>query len=507
MPFAAAVLIILFLLITMFNQESANEFFSAVKLWLETNMSWFYILIVNVSFFVAAWLFLGRFGSIRLGGECAKPEYSRFSWFSMLFSAAVGIGLLFYSVAEPIFHFQSNPFLSVEGVKAESQEAADLAIRITFLHWGFHGWAIYALIGLCLAYFTYSKGLPLAIRSSLYPIFRHGINGWIGHTVDLLAAFGTVFGIATTLGLGVSQMNAGLNYLFGVDISTTNQIIITSFITIIATGSTVVGIDKGMKLLSEWNIRLTIVLLGFFILAGPTVYLVGLYVRNLGSYLANVVPMGLWVDPAPGDSWQGHWTLFYWGWWISWGPFVGMFIARISRGRTIKEFLVGAILAPSILAFLWLSIFGGVALDLELSQPGILKELVNADLTIALYRTIELLGVDSTTWFVALLATVLVVTWFVTSADSGIYVVCNIVTMGANVPTKKQRVFWGVSLGLVVVTLLLTGGLDALKNISIILAFPFSLVFLLMIFGLVSSLFESSRDDISSHDGRVKTTT
>ena len=488
-----------FVLFTILNSSVANEAYSTAKAWIESDLKWLYILIVCAIFFFSVWLMFSQFGKVKLGGEDQSPEFSRFAWFAMLFSAGVGIGLLFWSIAEPIYHFQGNPFLDMHNIQPGTVEASQVALRITMFHWGLHGWAIYAFTGLCLAYFSYRRGLPLTIRSALYPIFGDRIFGPIGHTVDLLAVFGTVFGVATTLGLGVVQMNSGLNYLFGLPISTTNQVLIIAAVSAISTVSTVIGVNKGMKVLSEWNIKLTVVLLGFFLLAGPTVYILGLYVTSIGDYLTHIISMGFWVDPDASRNWQGNWTIFYWGWWIAWAPFVGMFIARISRGRTIREFLVGAMVVPTSIGFLWLCIFGGTALHMEIFGSGGLVDVVNKDLTAALYQTIELLNVDWATRSVAALATLLIITWFVTSADSGTLVICTLLSMGDIHPPRRFRIFWGAGIGVVTAAILLAGGLTALQNISIIVALPFSIVLILMAWGLSVSLYKNeSRAQLST---------
>lgn len=309
---------------------------------------------------VCLYLMCSRFGNIRLGNDDSRPEFSNFSWFATLFSAGVGIGLLFFSIAEPLFYFDNttawkypnNPFADQAGATQLDDQCAVDAMRVTYYHWGFHAWAVYVMVGLCLAYFGFRKKLPLTLRSALYPVLGEKIYGPIGHAVDLLAVFGTVFGVATSLGLGVNQMAAGLNVLFGVNAGITTQIILIALISVAATFSAVSGVGNGIRIISEWNIYLSIVLVAFFLFAGPTEWLMGFFVTTIGDYLWNAVPMGFWVAGEAGDkAWQGGWTIFYWGWWISWAPFVGMFIARISRGRTIREFMVGVMFVPTTIAF------------------------------------------------------------------------------------------------------------------------------------------------------------
>ena len=427
----------------------------------------------------------------------------------MLFSAGVGIGLLFFSIAEPLFYFDNteawkypnNPFADQAGVTALNDQRAIHAMRVTYFHWGFHAWAVYVMVGLCLAYFAFRKKLPLTLRSALYPVFGERIYGPIGHAVDLLAVFGTVFGVATSLGLGVSQMAAGLNVLFGIDPGTMTQIILIAIISVVATMSAVSGVGNGIRIISEWNIYLSIVLVAFFLFAGPTEWLMGFFVTTIGDYLWNAVPMGFWVAGEAGDkAWQGGWTIFYWGWWISWAPFVGMFIARISRGRTIREFMVGVMFVPTTIAFFWLCIFGGNALYMEIQAAasgggtaGLLDMVRNWNLPSALFGTIErLTDINWLSWAMSALATLLLATWFITSSDSGTLVITTMLSMGDDNPPQKFRIIWGMGEGLVAAVLLLAGGLKALQTASIAAALPVSVIMLMMTYGLCKSLKEDS---------------
>ncbi|RVU32957.1 BCCT family transporter [Neptunomonas marina] len=481
-------MVVAFLVFTIINVDFAGGIYADIKNWIQTTLNWYYVSLVCGFFFLCTWLTFGRLGNLRLGADEEKPEFSFFSWFAMLFGAGMGIAMLFWSIAEPIYHFQGNPFITMAGVEAKSAEAAQVAMRISFFHWGFHGWAIYAVAGLAMAYFAFRKGLPLTIRSALYPLLGDRIYGPTGHAVDLLGVFATIFGVATSLGLGVAQMNAGLNYLFGLEISVINQVVLILVISVAATFSAVSGVAKGIRILSELNIKLTTVLFAFFLFAGPTVYLLGFYVTSVGDYLWNMIPMGFWTDPNPESQWQGWWTVFYWGWYISWAPFVGMFIARISRGRTVREFLLGVILVPCLVSFLWLSLFGGTALHMELYGNGGIVDAVNNDLTTALYVTLEALNVEWATWAMAALATLMILTWFVTSADSGTLVICTLLSMGNENPPARFRIVWGVGVGAVAAVLLLAGGLKALQAASIAAALPFSIVMIMMIVGLLSSM-------------------
>jgi len=488
MGVASKAMVLAFVLFTIMNVDFANGIYSDVKSWIQATLSWYYVTVVSLVLFFSIWLAFSRFGHLRLGKDDEKPEFGFMTWFSMLFSCAIGTGILFWSIAEPIFHFQGNPFMEMAGIAEGTSEAAQMAMRITLFHWGLHGWAIYILVGLMLAYFAYRRGLPLTVRSALYPILGNRIYGPIGHAVDLLAIFSTLFGTATTLGLGVSQMNAGLNYLFDIEISTTTQVILIAVISVIGTLSAVSGVEKGIKFLSIWNIRISAILILFFLLAGPTVFLLGLFTTSVGDYLWNLIPMGFWTDPNPESQWQGWWTIFYWGWWLSWGPLVGMFIARISRGRTIRQFLLTALTIPPLGGFLWIVIFGGTALHIELYGAGGIVDAVNSNMTLALYQTIEAIGVEALTWPMAALATFMIITWFVTSADSGTLVICTILSVGNKNPPQRFRIIWGLGLGAVAAVLLMAGGLKALQTASIAAALPFSVVLLFMCAALVKGL-------------------
>jgi choline/glycine/proline betaine transport protein len=332
MGIASKGMVLAFVVFTALNVEFANSIYSAIRGWIESALNWYYMSALVIMLFACFYLMFSRFGTVKLGDDDSKPEFSNFSWFAMLFSAGVGIGLLFFSIAEPMFYFDNtqpwgypnNPFADHAQITEMNEDRAVLAMRVTYFHWGFHGWSVYVMIGLCLAYFGYRKKLPLTLRSSLYPIIGDRIYGPIGHAVDLLAVFGTVFGVATSLGLGVSQMSTGLNHLFGIDPGTTTQVILIAIISVVATFSAVSGVGNGIRIISEWNIWLSIVLVAFFLFGGPTKWLMGFFVTTVGDYLWNVIPMGFQTFNGEGDAaWQGGWTIFYWGWWISWAPFVG----------------------------------------------------------------------------------------------------------------------------------------------------------------------------------------
>ena len=479
--FTASGLIVLFSFLGgVFSSESAVVF-ARLQNWLVVNVGWYYILVVAIFFAFIVYLALSRFANIKLGPDDSKPDYSYQSWIAMLFSAGVGIGLLFFGVAEPVTHFAQPP-----SGEALTVGAAKNAMLFTYFHWGFQAWATYIIVGLSLAYFAFRQGLPLTIRSSLYPLIGEKIYGPIGSAVDVFAVLGTMFGVATSLGIGVTQVNAGLNYLFGVAISPEVQVLLIAAITVMATLSVITGLNGGIRRLSELNMVLAIFLLLFVLLSGPTAALLGAFVQNVGNYLGNFVPLTFNVYAYEPNEWIGDWTLFYWGWWISWSPFVGMFIARISRGRTIREFILGVLFVPAGFTFLWLSIFGNSALFLELSETGgEITSAVLSDMPTALYVFLEHLPFAPV---ICLLATLLIVTFFVTSSDSGSLVI-DIITSGGNEnPPVWQRIFWAISEGVVASVLLLAGGLGALQTAAISSALPFSIVMIFICVGLYRAL-------------------
>ena len=489
MAVGSGLLILAFVLFTILVPELANQVYSSIKSFIATDLAWYYVGFMSCTLFLAVWLIFSRYGDIRLGKDTDRPEFSNFSWFSMLFGAGIGIGILFWSIAEPIYHFQSNPLISEN--QQQTVEAAQVAMRIAIFHWGLHGWGLFALAGLILAYFAYRKGLPLSIRSSLYPIFGDRIYGPIGHIADMLAVFGTVFGIATSLGLGAQQINAGLNYLLGMEVSTSTQIVLIVIISIISTASVMTGLHKGIRLLSELNMRLTMLILGLFLVIGPTAYVLGALVTNLGDYLVHAVELGFWVDPDPEGQWQGWWTIFYWGWWIAWAPFCGIFIARISKGRTIRQFVLGVLITPTLLAAIWITIFGNTAMFLELFGDGGVVAAVNKDTTTALFATIELMtSNDLVVTLLSSICTIMLVTYFVTSSDSATLVICTLISMGDEHPLARYRVFWGAAIGAAAAVLLLAGGLKALQTASVVAALPFSFILIMAIYGLFKSLSE-----------------
>ena len=485
--FSSAFLIALFVVLGAAFTESASALFETVQSGIVTYAGWFYILSVAVFLVFVIGLALSRYGGIKLGPDDSEPDYSYASWIAMLFSAGMGIGIMFYSVAEPILHYANPPVGS-----GESVDAAREAMQITFFHWGLHAWAIYIVVGLSLAYFAYRHGLPLTIRSSLYPIIGDRIYGPIGHAVDVLAVLGTMFGVATSLGLGVMQINAGLGHVFGVPTGINTQLVLIAGITVLAAISVFLGLDVGIRRLSELNLGLGLLLVLFVAAVGPTIFLIDSFVQNLGGYVQNVATMTFETYAYQENGWMSSWTLFYWAWWIAWSPFVGMFIARISRGRTIREFIVGVLCVPTLVTFIWLTVFGQTALHLELFEATGIVGAVEQDIDTALFVTLAEFPLAT---FTSVIATIIVMTFFVTSSDSGSLVIDIITSGGDTDPPAKQRVFWAVAEGAVASVLLVAGGLSALQTASLTTALPFAAVLLVMCYGLWRGLRADRLDD------------
>jgi choline/glycine/proline betaine transport protein len=475
--FPAIVVIAVFLFFGAVFTEGTGQVFDVIQDGIVSNFGWFYILSVAFFLIFVIYLLFSRFGKIRLGPDDSEPEYSYLSWFAMLFSAGMGIGLVFFSVAEPIFHYIAPPM-----AEAETQAAAVEAMRITFFHWGVHAWSIYIVVGLSLAYFSFRKGLPLSIRSAFYPVLGERIHGPIGHLIDVLAIFGTVFGVATSLGLGVMQVNAGLDYLLDIGISDPIQIGLITGITLVATVSVVAGLDKGIRRLSNFNMILAVSLVLFVFVFGPTVFLLSSWLENTGNYVQNLVSTTFWMDSWGDGEWQADWTLFYWGWWIAWSPFVGMFIARISRGRTIREFVGGVLLVPAAFTTFWLTVFGNAALEVEVMGGGGIAALETEQMLFALLQGLPLSVVTS------IVAMTVIAAFFVTSSDSGSLVIDMLASGGNPDPPKIQRVFWALLEGAVAIVLLMAGGLAALQTAAIATGLPFAAVLVVMCFSLHKAL-------------------
>lgn len=472
-----------FVIGTLMVPDQATALFSAMRNWVTGNFSWFFILAGNIFVLFCLLLIITPLGKIRLGGEDARPDYGYAGWFAMLFAAGMGIGLMFYGVSEPLSHFGSSiaegagspeSWAPLAGAEGNAEAAARLGMAATIYHWGLHPWAMYAVVALALGLFSYNKGLPLSIRSAFYPIFGEGVWGWTGHIIDTVAVFATLFGLATSLGFGAEQANAGLNYLFGIPVGDGTKIFLIVGITGVATLSVLAGLDSGVKRASEINMVLAFVLLVFVLFVGPTGDIISGFFGSLGAYVTELPALSQPFARSDANFSQG-WTAFYWAWWISWSPFVGMFIARVSRGRTVREFLICVMLIPSMVCVLWMSVFGGTAI-LQVVNDGFTGA-QEAALPTQLFEMLSQLPLASIT---SLIGIVLVVVFFVTSSDSGSLVIDTITSGGKTDGPLPQRVFWCVFEGLVAIALLLGGGLAALQAMAVTTGFPFAMLLLLM---------------------------
>lgn len=487
---SSAGLAIFFVILTLLNLGRMIAVFDVVLGVITEYAGWFFVLVVNVYLALVLFFLFSRHGKLRLGGEDAKPQFTRWGWLSMLFSAGMGIGLMFWSVAEPIRHYANPPWGSPETV-----ESARLAMGITFFHWGFHAWGLYGLMALALAYFHYNRGLPLTVRAAFYPLIGDRYKGRSGDLIDILAALATLFGLATSLGLGAQQVNAGFAHLFHIPQSTAVQVILIAIITAMATTSVVLGLDKGIKRLSQVNVIIAALLLLFVLVAGPTRYLFDALVQNVGIYLRYLPRLSFWTETYQQSHWQDGWTIFYWAWWIAWSPFVGIFVARVSRGRTVREFVAAILLVPTLATCVWLTVFGNAALHVELFGPGGLVAAVREDIAVALFRLFEFYPLTAAT---SSLAICIVVTFFVTSSDSASLVV-DIITAGGHLnPPVIQRIFWAVMEGLLAAVLLIGGGLLALRTAVVTTGLPFAVVLLLLGASLVRGMARDERRKESS---------
>lgn len=473
-----------FVIVTLVFRESAGAVLGGLRVWLTTTFDWVFMAAANIFVLFCLLLVLSPLGGVRIGGAAARPDYSYATWFAMLFAAGMGIGLMFFGVLEPMYHFNhpplgtAPPVVDGELVPGAVEAARSMGMAATIYHWGLHPWAIYAVVSLSLALATYNLGLPLSIRSAFYPIFGERIRGWTGHVIDTLAVFATLFGLATSLGFGASQALAGLNYLYGVPNTVNMTVLLIVLITAVALGSVVSGLDKGVRRLSELNMVLAIGLMLAVIVLGPTLAILsGIFISSV-DYLRNLPALSNWIGREDTDFVHG-WTTFYWAWWISWSPFVGMFIARISRGRTVREFVVCVLIIPTVVSVIWMSAFGGAAIEQFLADgyTGVQEAVVAYVPEMSLFRMLEPLPLAG---ILAPLGIVLVVLFFVTSSDSGSLVIDTITAGGKLDAPMAQRVFWAIFEGLVAIVLLLGGGLAALQAGAIATGFPFALLLLLM---------------------------
>lgn len=495
----SAAAVVIFTIVTLMFPGQLEPAFSGLRDALTGNLDWFFMLAGNVFVLLCLGLIVSPLGSVRLGGPDATPDFNLTGWFAMLFAAGMGIGLMFYGVSEPLGHFEAamggtvtegglrTDWAPLGGAEGNAEEARRLGMAATIFHWGLHPWAIYAVVALALALFAYNKGLPLTLRSVFYPIFGERIWGWPGHVIDILAVLATTFGLATSLGLGAEQATAGLAFLFGLGDGNVTKVVLIVAITLVAAVSVVVGVEKGVKRLSELNMGLAVLLLIFVIVVGPTMAILTGFFANLGAYATELLPLS---NPfgRDDDNFRQGWTAFYWAWWISWSPFVGMFIARVSRGRTVRQFLTAVLIVPSLISVLWMTALGGTAIDITLGgYTGIL----DAPLELELFQMLNQLPLAAITSFVGI---VLVVVFFITSSDSGSLVIDTIAAGGKINAPVPQRIFWVGIEGAVAIALLLGGGLIALQAMAVSTGLPFTVVLLGACYALVKGLIAERRE-------------
>ncbi|MDM7947210.1 MAG: BCCT family transporter [Oceanibaculum nanhaiense] len=488
--------IVAFVFLALALPGPAADFFGWLRPAITSTFDWFFLLSANIFVLVCLGIVVSPLGRVRIGGTEATPDYSYATWFSMLFAAGMGIGLMFFGVSEPISHFTSSfaegagsadSWAPLAGAAGDAVEAQRLGMAATIFHWGLHPWAIYAIVALALALFSFNKGLPLSMRSIFYPIFGERVWGWTGHIIDTLAVFATLFGLATSLGIGAQQANAGLEFLFGIPDGDTSKVLLIVGITGIALLSVLAGLDKGVRRLSEANMILAALLLLFVLFVGPTAVILSDFFGNLGAYAEYLPALSNPFGREDANFSQG-WTSFYWAWWISWSPFVGMFIARVSRGRTVREFIICVLIIPSLVSVLWMTAFGGTAVHLIVDQN--YQAVADAALELKLFVMLEALPLTAIASFIGI---VLVIVFFVTSSDSGSLVIDTITAGGKTDAPVPQRVFWCTFEGLVAIALLLGGGLTALQAAAVSTGLPFTLVLLLGCYALIKGLMSEPR--------------
>ena len=477
--YPSLIFILAFVLLSILGGEPVRVFFDKTAYLVTESTGWLFILGVNLFVVICLYIAFSKYGKHRLGGKHAKPEFTVFSWFAMLFSAGMGIGLLYFSVSEPITHF-ANPPIPVDSVKDRAIQALDF----TFLHYGLHAWAIYCIVGLSLAYYGFSKKLPFSLRSIFFPVLGRKIFGKTGDIIDVIAVVATLFGLATSLGFGARQIATGLNYLFGVDPGQGTQISIIVIITLIATISVVTGLKKGVKFLSRLNLFIALIFLVSMLFLSDALSIIRIFVESTGQYFARFIELGTFSSAYVDSSWQNDWTVFYWAWWIAWSPFVGMFIARVSKGRTVREFVLGVLLVPTLMTFFWISVFGGSALSLEMENPGLLSEIILNDSSTSLFVFLQEFPLPALTSFLGIF---MVAVFFVTSSDSGSLVIDSITAGGKLDAPVGQRILWALTEGAVAIALLLGGGLKAMQTASVSTGILFLFVIFVMVYSLLKS--------------------
>lgn len=480
--FTSAGVATLFVALAVPFDQTVAQSFGVLTGWVARNLGWFYILSVTSLLVFLLGLAVSRFGNIRLGADDSRPDYSNLTWFTMLFAAGIGTILMFWGVAEPVSHFTHPPF---EGVQPGSERAASDAMTVALYHFGLHTWTIFAMPGLAIGYFAYRHNLPMRISSLFYPILGERAFGPWGWTVDVIAVLGTLFGVATSLGLGTLQLNSGLNYLFGTPATGLVQVVLITVITSIAATSVALGLDKGVRRLSQLNIVLAMALLAFVLAVGPTVFIAEGMVQSIGDYLDALPWLSFWTQTFKDTDWQRQWTLFYWAWTISWAPYVGIFIARISRGRTIREFVAGVLFAPTAFTLVWFGIFGLSAIQVEMNGTIALAEQVRQDPSVAIFAFLEAFPLTDVA---SALSVVIIVIFFTTSSDSASLVIDMLTRRDDQPSLVRQRIFWAAAQGVIAATLLLAGGLDALQNVITSLGLPFCILLIFMAVALFRAL-------------------
>jgi glycine betaine transporter len=489
--YLSVAVIVTFVLWGLLSPAGLGAATSAAVAFATTTFGWYYLLAVLAFLLYCAYLALSRYGTVKLGRDDEEPEFTTLSWFAMLFSAGMGIGLVFWGVAEPVSHFLTPP----GGLAPESPEAARAALKYAFFHWGLHPWAIYSVVALSIAYFSFRRGEPTLISRTFRPLLGDRVEGPVGQVIDVLAIIATVFGVAASLGFGAVQINSGLSSAFGLPVGTGPQLTIIGIVTVLFLLSASTGLNKGIQLLSNTNVILAGLLMAAVFVLGPTVFLLDTFTTSVGGYVQDLITLSTRLTPFTGDTWVGSWTIFYWAWWIAWAPFVGLFIARVSRGRTIKEFVTGVLLVPALVSFLWFTVFGGSAVRQELNGDVAIAEATKADVSTALFALFDTLPFGGG---LAILATLLISSFFITSADSATYVLGMQSSRGHPNPSNPVKLMWGVLQAMIAAALLLSGGLSGLQSASVLAALPFSAIML----GMCVSLYRALRQEFARHPTR-----
>ncbi len=480
--FIASLLIVFFFVgLGIYDPDLLSEVSSYIHKMIIDNFGWGYLLAAFFFLVFNIWFAMSKYGDIKLGKEYEKPQYSYFAWFSMMFAAGMGIGMIFWGVAEPMSHYLNPP----EYIPDSSGEAAKFAMRYSFFHWGLQPWGIYITMSMAIAYFSFRRGMPPLISSCFYPLLGDRIYSSIGYIIDILAVFATIFGIATSLGLGAMQITSGVGFVFGFESSFQVIFILICVVTVLFMISSMTGLDKGIQILSKTNILLAMILLGFLLLVGPTTYILNIFTSTVADYFSSLFDMSLSTHPFRGYKWTQSWTLFYWAWWIAWSPFVGLFVASISRGRTIREFILGALLVPTSLTFLWFSVFGGAAFHIQLNTDASIARIASEDVSIVLFQLFSHYPMGTALTIVTVL---LLGIFFITSADSATYVLSMMTSNGRLSPPAVKKLVWGFTISSTATILLYSGGLEALQKMAIAAALPFTVIMLFMCKSLLKAL-------------------